>query len=40
MSKMLTAGMIGFLAGMKCKECGKSMCMNRVKKQLMKKMGF
>ena len=40
MSKMLTAGMIGFLAGMKYKECGKNLCMNRLKKQLIRKMGL
>ena len=29
MSKCITAGMVGFLLGMKMKECGKGMCMNR-----------
>ena len=40
MSKLLMAGMIGFLAGMKCKEYGKTMCMNRLKKRLIRKMGL
>lgn len=40
MSKCITAGMIGFLLGMKCKEYGKSMCMNRLKKHAMRKIGL
>ena len=40
MSKMLTAGMLGFLAGMKCKEYGKILCMKRLKRQILRKMGL
>jgi len=40
MSKMVTAGMIGFLLGMKCKECGKALCMNRLKKQTKRMLGL
>jgi len=40
MSKMVTAGMVGFLLGMKCKECGKSLCMNRLKKQTLRMLGL
>ena len=40
MSKMITAGMVGFMLGMKCKQHGKSICMNRLKKQALRKMGL
>lgn len=40
MGKMMTAGMIGFLLGMKMKQSGKQMCMNRLKKQALKKIGL
>ena len=30
MGKCLTAGMIGFLLGMKSKECGKKLCMKQI----------
>lgn len=40
MSKCITFGMLGFLLGMKCKEGGKALCMNRLKKQALKKMGL
>jgi hypothetical protein len=40
MGKWLTAGMIGFVIGMKVKENGKRMCMKRIKKQALKKIGL
>lgn len=40
MSKCITAAMLGFLLGMKMKECGKTMCMNRLKKQALRKIGL
>ena len=36
MGKCLTAGMIGFLLGMKSKECGKKLCMKQIKKQALR----
>lgn len=40
MSKMITAGMVGFWLGMKCKEGGKSLCIKRMKRQAMRKLGL
>ena len=40
MSKFFAAGMIGFFLGMKCVECKKMNWMNKMKKQLIKKIGF
>ena len=40
MSKCITAAMLGFLLGMKCKECGKNFCMRRLKKHMMRKVGL
>lgn len=40
MGKCITAAMVGFLLGMKCKECGKTLCIKRLKKQAMRKMGL
>ncbi len=40
MGKWVTAGMIGFLIGMKVKQNGKRFCMKRLKRQAMKKMGL
>ena len=37
MGKWLTAGMIGFLIGMKMKQSGTRACMRRMKKQMLKK---
>ena len=36
MGKCLTAGMIGFLLGMKSKECGIKLCMKQIKKQALR----
>ena len=40
MGKWVTAGMIGFLIGMKVKESGKKVCLHRIKKQTLKKLGL
>ncbi len=40
MSKCLTAGMIGFLLGVKCRKCSGRMCSAHLKKQAMKMMGL
>lgn len=40
MSKCLTAGMLGFLLGVKCRKCTGKMCHNQLKKQAMKLMGL
>lgn len=40
MSKCITAGLIGFLIGMKMKQYGKNMCMKRLKKHALKKIGI
>ncbi len=40
MSKMLTAGMLGFLVGVKMRKCTGQMCTRQLKKQMMKMMGL
>lgn len=40
MSKWIAAGMIGFWLGMKCVECKKTTGMQKMKKQMMKKLGI
>ena len=40
MSKILTAGMLGFLAGVKMRKCTGKMCTRQLKKQMMKMMGM
>lgn len=40
MSKCLAAGMIGLLIGMKMQDCKKGVCMNKLKKQALRKMGL
>lgn len=40
MGKCMTAGMIGFLMGMKYKDCCKMICMKSMKRQMMKKLGL
>lgn len=40
MSKCLTAGMLGFLIGVKCRKCSGKMCSAQLKKQAMKMMGL
>lgn len=39
MSKCVAAGMLGFLIGMKCRDCGKQFCTRQLKKQAMKLIG-
>ncbi len=40
MKKCLTAGMLGFLIGVKCRQCSGKMCSTQLKKQAMKMMGL
>lgn len=40
MNKCLTAGMIGFLVGIKCRRCMGKMCTAQLKKKAMKMMGL
>ena len=40
MSKCIAIGMIGFLLGMKCKECSGGYCMRRMKHRAMRKLGL
>ena len=40
MSKMLTAGMLGFLVGVKMRRCTGKMCTRQLKKQMLKMMGM
>lgn len=40
MGKYITAGMLGFLLGMKCKENGKKLCVKQLKRQAMRKLGL
>ncbi len=40
MSKCITAGMIGFLVGVKCRKCAGKMCNNQLKKKALKLMGL
>lgn len=40
MGKCLTAGMLGFLLGVKCKESGKHFCARQLKRQAMKMVGL
>ena len=40
MNKLIAGMALGFLAGMKCQEASKTVCMKRIKKQAMKKLGL
>lgn len=40
MKKCLTAAMLGFALGVKCRQCTGKMCTNQLKKQAMKMMGL
>lgn len=40
MNKCLTAGMVGFLIGVKCRRCTGKMCSTQLKKHIMKMMGL
>lgn len=40
MSKCIAIGMIGFLLGMKCKECGGSFHLRRIKQRALRKLGL
>ena len=40
MSKCVTAAMLGFMLGVKCRKCTGKMCHNQLKKQAMKLMGL
>lgn len=40
MSRCLTAGMLGFLLGVKCRKSTGTLCSKQLKKQAMKMMGL
>ena len=40
MGRCLTAGMLGFLLGIKCRECGRHFCARQLRRQAMKMVGL
>lgn len=40
MSKCIAIGMVGFLLGMKCKECGSCFQLRRIKHRALRKLGL
>ena len=40
MSKWMTAGTIGFLLGMRCRECGRKLNAKQLRKKMVKMLGL